>query len=213
MFRIKWKFSLILLSLFVLGGCSTLGVKKPTGGKPVVSVAGKQALWKKRQAVMARKAAWNLNSKVALRYRADHWSFALKWLQQSANQYIMEIKNPVTGGLLAKLSRNNSQVSLLADDGKTYRDSNEERLLLRQTGVKLPLKGMQYWVRGLASPRYKVEKLVLDASGRPQVLYQAGWKIEYSRYTNNRFDAMPQRVVITRTENSVYLKMIIKQWY
>ncbi len=205
-------YCLVVFGFLFLSACTQIPIKKPTT-KPVVTSSLKQTLWKKRQLAITKKAAWNLTSKIALRYRADHWSFGLRWLQQSAKQYVMEIKNPVTGGLLAKLSRNNSQVSLLADDGKTYRDTNEERLLLRQTGVKLPLKGMQYWVRGLASPLYKVDKLVLDASGRPQVLYQAGWKIEYSRYANNRFDAMPQRVVITRTENSVYLKMIIKQWH
>jgi len=210
MFIIKWKLPLIFLSLFILSSCSTIQMKQSGVKKPVVS--SKQNQWKKRQVLVAKKSAWNLNSKVALRYRADHWNFGLKWLQQSANQYVMQIKNPVTGALLAKLTRRNNAVSLLADNGRVYRDTDEERLLQRQAGVKLPLKGMQHWMRGLSSPLYKVDKLVLDARGRPQVLHQAGWKINYSNYVNNNFDAMPRKVVITRDKDNVYMKVIAKKW-
>ncbi len=76
-------------------------------------------------------------------------------------------------------------VSLLADDGSTYRDNDEERLLQDHSGLTIPVKGMQYWVRGLSSPQYKVENLVLDNAGRPHTLQQAGWKIIYSSYVNN----------------------------
>ncbi len=212
MFITKWKFVLVFLSLFMLSSCSTISVRQAGVKKPVVSSSSKQNQWKKRQLLVAKKAAWNLNSKVALRYRADHWNFGLSWLQQSANQYVMQIKNPVTGALLAKLSRKNNAVSLLSNDGRVYKDTDEERLLKRQTGVKLPLKGMQYWMRGLTSPLYKVDKLVLDSRGRPQVLHQAGWKINYSNYVNNSFDAMPRKVVIMRDKDNVYMKVIVKKW-
>lgn len=212
MFKMKWTFPLVFLSLFFLSSCSTIPVKQSTVKNPGVSGSSKQANWKKRQLVVAKKSVWDVNSKVALRYRADHWNFGLRWLQQSANQYVMQIKNPVTGGLLAKLSRKNNRVSLLADNGRVYNDSDEERLLQRQTGVKLPLKGMQHWIRGLSSPLYKVDKLVLDSRGRPIMLNQAGWKINYSNYVNNNYDAMPRKVVITRDKDNVYLKMIAKKW-
>jgi len=209
----KWKLMLIISGLFLLSSCSNISAKQ-SGTKKIVSTVAntKQSLWKKRQVTLAKKAAWGLNSKIALRYRADHWNFGLSWLQQSKKQYVMQIKNPVTGGLLAKLSRKNNKVSLLADDGKIYKDSDEERLLLRQTGVKLPIKGMQYWVRGLTSPAYKVDKVVLDARGRPLSLIQAGWKINYSKYISNNVDAMPRKIIITRDKDSVYLKMIAKKW-
>ena len=209
-----WRTLLVLFCFVFLNACSQIRpVKKPVRAKPAVSVSSKQGLWKKRQQVLNRKAAWNLNSKIALRYRADHWTFGLNWMQRALKQYVMQINNPVTGAVVAKLTRTNNNVSLLSDDGRTYRDSDEERLLLRQSGVKLPLKGMQHWVRGLTSPIYKVDKLVLDAKGRPLAIYQAGWKIAYSRYLSNNYNAMPRKVVITRNKDNVYLKMIAKQWH
>ena len=209
----KGMVGLMLAGLLVSTGCSQLPVRPVVDKNPAVKAASiKEAAWKQRQQYLARKPVWNLNSKIALRFRADHWTFGLSWAQKAAQQYIMQINNPLTGAVVAKLTSNKAGVSLLSDDGKVYRDNDEERLLQRQSGVILPLKGMQHWVRGLSSPLYKVDKLVLDANGRPQVLMQAGWKIEYSRYLNPTFKAMPRKVVITRTKDSVYLKMIAKKW-
>jgi outer membrane lipoprotein LolB len=201
----------VISSLFLLSACSQNRTVTPTN-KPIVQTASKNSAWKMRQQQLAKKPNWALISKIALRYREDHWNFGLNWNQRNLNNYQMQIKNPLTGAIIAKLDKTPQQVSLLSGDGKTYRDTDEERLLQRQSGVKLPLKGMQYWVRGLSSPQYKVDKLTLDNLGRPQAIYQAGWKISYSRYLNNRFDAMPRKVVITRDKDNVYLKMIAKQW-
>lgn len=205
--------SLVLSVLLVSVGCSQLPVKTVVDKKAVIKApTTKQSAWKQRQQYLARKAAWNLTSKIALRYRADHWTFGLNWAQKAVKQYSMQINNPLTGAVVAKLTRNNAGVSLLSDDGKTYRDNDEERLLTSQSGVTLPLKGMQHWVRGLSSPIYKLDQLVLDSQGRPQSLMQAGWKIEYSKYLTPSYNAMPGKVVITRTKDSVYLKMIAKKW-
>ncbi len=201
----------VISSFFLLSACSQNRNITPVN-KPVVQTANKNIAWKMRQQQLAKKPSWALMSKIALRYRDDHWNFGLNWNQRSLNNYQMQIKNPLTGAIIAKLDKTPQQVSLLSGDGKTTRDTDEERLLQHQSGVKLPLKGMQYWVRGLSSPQYKVDQLILDAQGRPQAIYQAGWKIAYSRYLNNRFDAMPRKVVITRDKDSVYLKMIAKQW-
>jgi outer membrane lipoprotein LolB len=200
------------VGLFTLGGCSQTINTKPVTTKPTVSTSTKENLWKKRQQVLARDNSWNLKSKIALRFRQDHWTFGLNWVQQAVQQYVMQINNPVTGGVVARLSRNKAGVSLLANDGKIYRDADEERLLQRQANIRLPVKGMQYWVRGLPYPKYKIDKVVLDSFGRPQSMIQSGWKIDYSKYSSNKFNAMPRKVVINSAKDSVYLKMIAKQW-
>ena len=206
------KVIVLCFSFFVLSACSQIAVNKPAASS-VVSHTAKQQAWKYRQQSLAKRKVWNLNSKIALRYRDEHWTFGLNWLQTAAKQYVMQIKNPVTGSVLAKLTKNNQGVSLLSDDGKTYHDADEERLLQRQSGVQLPLKGMQYWVRGLTSPNYKLDQLVLDSKGRPQTIIQSGWKINYARYSHSNVDALPSKVVITRQKDNVYLKMIAKKWY
>ena len=205
---------MVSVGLVTMNGCTSLNISQIGKTKPSVSASKntKEGYWNQRQQLLGRDSTWNLNSKVALRYRAEHFTFRLNWAQKNAQQYVMLINNPVTGGMVARLSRDKSGVSLLSDDGKTYRDIDEERLLKRQSGIELPLKGMQYWARGLTSPIYKTDKVVLDSLGRPQSIYQAGWKIDYYRYASNKFNAMPGKVIITRSKDSVYLKMIVKRW-
>lgn len=203
---------LVLAGLGLISGCSQIPTTKPPVSKPQVPAATKELNWKKRQAYLAGKPSWNLQSKISLRYRDENLIFGLKWLQRPVNLYIMQISNPLTGALIAKLSRDARGVSLLADNGRTYRDTDEERLLQNQSGVRMPVKGMQYWVRGITSPQYKVDKLVLDNAGRPQSIYQAGWKINYASYLNSNFNAAPRKIILTRSIDKVYLKVIAKNW-
>ncbi len=202
---------LLVTTVILLGGCTQYGTQPPQV-KSVVSPSVKQSAWKQRQAYIARRQNWNLNSKISLRYGDENYIFGLNWAQQPANKYTMQITNPLTGALVAKLSRQSGGVTLLSDNGRTYRDTDEERLLLNQSGVRIPVKGMQYWVRGIASPQHKVEQLILDNLGRPQTLYQAGWKISYSDYLNNSSQAMPRKVVLTRSKDKLYIKLIAKRW-
>lgn len=205
-------YCILLLSLLVLNACTQVGTTQPGIDKPGITAVDKTRAWNKRQQFIARKPAWNLRSKISLRYDDENWIFGLKWAQQAAARYVMQVTNPLTGGLVARLSKNAQGVSLLSDDGKIYRDNNEERLLQSQTNLSLPVKGLQYWVRGVTAPQYKVEKLILDSSGRPRTIYQAGWKINYSRYTSNQFNAMPRKILLTRSKDNLYLKVIAKQW-
>jgi outer membrane lipoprotein LolB len=203
---------LISVGLLHVSGCSQYSITKTPVSKPPVTVASKILNWKKRQNYMASKTSWNLQSKISLRYKDENLIFGLKWLQRPANLYVMQISNPLTGALVAKLSRDAKGVSLLADNGRTYRDSDEERLLQNRSGLKLPVKGMQYWVRGITAPQYKIDKLILDDVGRPQSLYQAGWKVSYSRYLGNNYNAAPRNIVLTRSKDKIYLKVIAKNW-
>ncbi len=202
---------LLIAGVVLLGGCTQYGTQSPQAGS-VVSTTVKQSAWKQRQAYIARRQNWNLNSKISLSYGDENYIFGLGWAQQPANKYTMKITNPLTGALVAKLSRQSGGVTLLSDNGRTYRDTDEERLLLKQSGVRIPVKGMQYWVRGITSPQYKVDQLILDNLGRPQTLYQAGWKVSYSNYLNNSSQAMPRKVVLTRSKDKLYIKLIAKRW-
>jgi len=200
------------ISLFVLSSCSQFDSTSQPAVESTATTAVKENGWKQRKYFLSKKQSWNLNSKISLRFSDENWIFGLRWAQQAASRYAMNISNPLTGALVAKLNRNTHGVTLLANDGKMYKDSDEERLLHQQTNLNLPVKGLQYWVRGLTSPQNKVDKLVLDAQGRPQIIYQAGWKINYSKYVNNKFDAMPKKIVLTRNKDDLYLKVIAKKW-
>ncbi|MEH6455493.1 MAG: lipoprotein insertase outer membrane protein LolB [Cocleimonas sp.] len=203
---------LIIASLLLISGCSYTNVNQAPSVIPSQPPAAQQTTWQQRQAFLARKSTWKLSSKVSLRFAEENLIFRLNWAQSPANNYVIGINNPITGALVSRLTRNNGVISLLADNGRTYTDNDEERLLKTQTDLTIPLKGMQYWVRGLTSPQYKIDKLVLDNAGRPRTLLQAGWKIAYSSYVNNGTNALPRKINLSRGAEKIYIRLIAKNW-
>ena len=203
---------LLITNLMLITGCSKININQPASVTPAKPPVAQQKAWQQRQAFLARKGAWRLKSKVSLRFDDENLIFGLNWSQLPANNYVMQISNPITGALVSKLSRTNGVISLLADNGRTYRDNDEERLLKEHSGLTIPVKGMQHWVRGLSSPQYKVDNLVLDNAGRPRTLQQAGWKIIYSSYVNNGTNALPRKINLSRGAEKIYIRLIAKNW-
>ena len=207
---------ILLFSTLLLGGCTSQqsSVKPMVKAKPqpIKIVSTKEALWQKRQQQFARMASWNMDGKVAMRYKTDNWSFGVNWAQTGKNNSVINIKNPFTGATVALLTQNNKKVTLKAADGKTYQDTNAERLLKRQANIELPLEGLVYWARGITAPQYPKSNVVLDAKGRPKQITQANWVIKYKRYKDNAYNSLPKKIILTRKKDAVYVNMVAKKW-
>lgn len=198
---------LVCLSLF-LGGC----VSQPNSPtQPATTPSDAQAAWKQRQAQFAKMRVWRLQGRVGIQFSDQSASFGLSWLQTGKDNYEMNIKNPLTGSILAHLQGSANEVTLKANN-KTYKDANAERLLQGQLGVSLPLDGMKYWVRGIPDPKAAVEAVKLDEQGRPESLQQAGWKISYSGWQGANWQALPRKINLTRVQANTKVKVIAKDW-
>ena len=193
----------------LLGGCATQD--KAATPTTTATPASAQAAWQQRQSEFARMTSWRLQGRVGMQFRDQSAAFTWSWLQQGKDQYEMNIKNPLTGSVMAYLQGTSSDVTLQAN-GKTYRDANAERLLQSQMGVSLPLEGMKYWVRGIPSPDSAVEQVKLDAQGRPEMLQQAGWQVEYTGWQGNGWNALPEKINLSRAVENTKVKVIAKEW-
>ncbi len=206
----KQRMLMVACCLLMLGGCATQ-TKAPASAETMTKPASAQAAWQQRQTDFARMASWRLQGKVGLQFKDQSASFNLSWLQNGADQYEMNIKNPLTGSIMAYLKGNRGDVTLQAN-GKTYKDASAERLLQGQLGVSLPLEGMKYWVRGVPSPDSPVAAVKLDALGRPEMLQQAGWLVEYTGWNGNDWKALPEKITLNRAPDNTKVKVIAKDW-
>ena len=199
----------LLFGLLLLSGCSTTSHQAPEGtnGK-----AANNEKWKSRQVKLSKRNVWKLTGRASVTYDGDNWPFGIEWQQLSWQHYTMQIKHPVTQSNLANIKKTGNKVTL-ESNGRTFQDSSAEKLIETNLRLKLPVKGMQYWVLGTASPDYPITAVKLDARGRPLLLKQAGWDIRYSDYKSNRFDALPSLIKVSRlTPQPVQIKMRIRQW-
>lgn len=202
--------TLICAGILSLAGCTTQ--PKSTIPSAMASVGNAEAAWSERQRIFAQMQQWQLKGRVGLQLREQSWSFGLDWAQRGNSQYEMQIKNPLTGGLMATVVETGSQVTLKASDGKTYQDTDAERLLAKQLKMNLPLKNLQYWARGIPSPSVAVDDVKLDAQGRPTRLQQAGWVIDYPNYDGNDAQALPSKIQLEKASAQVKAKLVAKEW-
>ncbi len=206
----QWMLVAVCCAL-TLGGCASQTKTPSQGAETLIKPADAQSAWQQRQAEFARMSSWRLQGKVGVQFQEQSASFNISWLQTGNDQYEMNIKNPLTGSIVAYLKGERSEVVMQAN-GKTYKDSNAERLLQAQLGVSLPLDGMKYWVRGIPAPDSPVQQVKLDAQGRPELLQQSGWQVEYSGWKGTDWKALPEKINLSRTPDNTKVKVIAKDW-
>jgi len=103
------------------------------------------------------------------------------------------------------------EVSIQTQDGQRSTAPDPDLLLEQTLGLRLPVTGLRYWVRGLPAPG-PTALLQTDAAGRLTRLEQNGWVIEYPTYApSSVFNLdLPERIVARRLDLGV--KLVIEQW-
>lgn len=182
-----------------------VAVVKPKVNEPILSP------WERRQLKMAAMQSWGMSGRAALRFNSNAWTFGLNWEQKNAQQYTLQIKNPITGTVIAQLEQSPGK-AVLKSQGKVHQGVDAERLLETQMRVKMPVNGMPYWVRGIMAPQYPLGKVKLDGTGRPLQITQEGWVIDYSQYKGSDFAALPGKVNISREQDKVNIRVLAKTW-
>jgi len=179
--------------------------------KPAPIPTANQTPWQRRQQTMSRMQTWSMGGRSALRFKGNAWTFGLNWVQRNRQQYSLQIRNPITGTVVGILDQSVGRATLKSR-GKVSTGPDAERLLQQELGVKMPVNGMPYWIRGVMAPQYPVGQVVLDAKGRPKKIVQAGWVMEYFNYRGLGFDALPGKVNISRKQEQVNVRILAKQW-
>ncbi len=177
---------LVLLQIFLLGGCATAPV----------------AVQRPAQA----NAPFAFNGRLAFKQGERHESVSVRWVHQAAEDEILLLA-PL-GQTMARIHRNDGEATLDAS-GKHYAAQDMETLMQQVIGWQLPLAGLRYWVNALPAPdaEFQVER---DANGQVSALHQQGWDISYSRYAATTSDALPLRLKLAREGTEVLL--LIDEW-
>jgi outer membrane lipoprotein LolB len=146
---------------------------------------------------------FDLGGRIAARYGAEAFTGNLNWRHAAGGDELI-ISTPFGQGV-ARIVREGDAVQLTTSDNKSYRAPDAESLTERTLGFRLPLEGLADWVQGRpaqGSPA-KVEN---GGDGRPRLIEQRGWKIEYQEYEGAR----PYRLRLTYPD--VELRLAISQW-
>lgn len=184
--RLYWVGCVLLLSL---AGCASL---PPVPVLPVATTA---------------PAIFNLNGRIAVRFRDQSSSGAVRWQHSLATDAIA-LLSPL-GQTVTEINRNANGVTLIDSAHKTHQAANAEVLTEDLLGWRLPLSGLSYWVTGQAQPGTPFE-LVRDTEQRPTQLLQNGWQIDYTGWQDVAGQSLPRKLNLQR--EGLQIKLVVDEW-
>jgi outer membrane lipoprotein LolB len=112
------------------------------------------------------------------------------------------------GQIVARLDGDPSGASLLSADGSRRDAADVDTLLPAVLGIELPAARLPRWVQG--APDTDAEVRAADEAGRPLLIIDQGWRIDYLGYADHTAAALPQRLDISRGDARV--RLISDSW-
>ncbi|HFC53024.1 MAG TPA: outer membrane lipoprotein LolB [Gammaproteobacteria bacterium] len=189
---------LALLGMVAVSGCSTMQRQPPPDPG---------AAWRAQQQVLQQLTGWELRGRIAIRSSSDGVNANLHWRQQ-ADRYRIRLSGPFGAGAVT-LSGDRNGVTMRDRGRLLMRHGDAERLLYQQSGVRLPVASLGYWVRAMPRPGSGA-RVLLDRMGRLKELRQDGWRIRYRRYLRNRGVELPSRLLAENGQLRV--RLVIDRW-
>ncbi len=218
--------SLLLLCLMLgcCAGCSVL----PSGTHKnlVVPKAATDHTKVVTTLVAPEKAYFTVLGKASLSDGKRHTQISLRW-QQRGEHYVINLYGPLGHGAV-RLSNAASHSSAPAAkptkhskarrSAIVYQDmkgevrsyGSAEQLLEKECGWRLPIAGLEWWLRGLPKP-HEAAIIVRDKAGLITQIEQDGWSIEYLSYQSIAGKTYPHKVCLSF--DKLRLKFVLRDWH
>jgi outer membrane lipoprotein LolB len=131
----------------------------------------------------------------------------MNWIQHGPNAYQIRLMGPLGSGTVLIDQKGNTIT--FQDGAKKITSHNADELLAQQTGIKLPVNNLYYWVRGLPAPGPVVAEQ-RDQNNHLAQLKQSGYTINFAKYTSIKGLDLP--ALIHLEGNGVMIKVVIQNW-
>lgn len=150
--------------------------------------------------------AFELDGRVAVRDGDRSGAVAVQWSHDGVRDHI-DFVAP-TGQVLARLRSDTDSAQLELPNGELHSADSLDGLAEQALGFRVPVSLMRDWVQ--AVPGAEARVLRRDAAGRPMLISEAGWLVEYLAYTGD--DAMAPARRIEATWGELRVNLIIDAW-
>lgn len=168
--------------------------------------------WQQRVQQLAALDDWQLRGRVAVFVDDEVYNLGLRWLRQgSASSLSFEAS---LGQGLIELEKTEAGVELNTSEGQSFSGSNAQAVIQQATGLVVPVRGLESWIKGVPHPRRPPE-YAIDSQGRATHIVQDAWFINYLDYTEVDLPGLgatelPRRLYMKHDD--IALKLVIDQW-
>jgi len=182
---------LFVLSFSLLSACASMSTA-PEQGTDTVNASTLQS--------------WQVQGRLAAISGNESWPASVHW-QQQQERYVIELIGPLGQGRIS--IRGNADGVALSTEQEQLQADDPDSLLARATGLQVPIKGLQYWIRGVPDPATSA-RIVRNAEGRIARIEQNGWRIAYPNWIQQHGIDLPKRIQAEQDELKV--KIAISTW-
>lgn len=193
----KVKISIVVIGFMLVSACSTV----PT--QPVESLNNVQ-----HQQWLKDITRWQFQGRIAIKTPDEKLSAYINWAQNADSSHI--VLTNLIGSTLLEMTSDNG-FTKLEFDGKSYMDTDPERLLRRITGWEIPVKMLPQLVKGyIPDNEFSYQ---LSAQGLPSVVKQKrenGWQIHYDSFQQVDKVWLPDNLKLSHNPNNI--KIRISKW-
>ncbi|MEO0576667.1 MAG: lipoprotein insertase outer membrane protein LolB [Pseudomonadota bacterium] len=192
---VRWLSVCALAAL--LQACATRGVQQ----LPLLTD------WPTRERVMGALDVWSLRGRIGIRTPEDSSSGNLFWVQDR-RQFDAQIDGPLgIGGVQLEGDPDRVTLSGSRIETRTVNDPSTE--LFRQTGLRVPIEGLRYWLLGVPMPDAPAD-VTMGAEGLPSAIQQSGWTISYKEYRRWTLNELPRRIIAESGDTK--LTIVVRDW-
>ncbi len=150
-------------------------------------------------------AGFAMNGRILVRHDDKRDSAGLRWAHQAGSDEIL-LLTPL-GQTAARIYRDDKEATL-DESGRHYQDKDVESLMMQVLGWRLQMDSLHHWILG--QPAASDALVERDRLGRISVQYQDGWEVRYLKYSEDKADAMPSRMQLSRP--GLQLTLLIDGW-
>lgn len=188
-----------LLLPFLFTGCAQL----PNTEQP------QNSSWPTQQVQLEQLSNWSLSGKLAVITPEERNSVNIHW-QQTGQDFHISLTT-FLGMSVLDIHKSAQQTVVIDSDGKRYVSKNTEQLIKDLSGMELPIKQLQQWIKGNPSgANYQLNdhQQVSHLTGSDQT--GGMWVIDYSDYRTVNNTNLPHKLDLSR--DNLRLKFAISRW-
>ncbi len=209
-----WRAPWVLVMAGVLGACGSVSTRQaPPATVEVTEVsAAAQAAEQARQAALRAQADWAFQGRVAISKGRNGGNGRIDWQQQDGG-FQISLAAPVTRQSWQLSGGDGRPARLEGLDGGPRTGEDAGQVLAQATGWEIPVEQLPDWVRGLpAQGAVAPDHLGFDAEGRPRVLRQQGWQVDFLDWypAEDGRPSLPRRIEAVNGDAKV--RLIVDEW-
>lgn len=209
-----WQAPLVLLVATGLSACGSVSTKQaaPVPAEVAEVSAQAQAAEQARQSTLRAQPDWAFQGRVAINKGRNGGNGRIDWQQQGAG-YQISLAAPVTRQSWQLSGGAGQPARLEGLDGGPRSGDDAGQVLLQATGWEIPVDQLPDWVRGLpAQGAQAPDHLGFDAEGRPRVLRQQGWQVDFLDWypAEAGRPSLPRRIEAVNGDAKV--RLIVDEW-